>query len=71
MAREDLAWRMRVTLPTTTASSFLTGKRRGCWKRQGSTGQQREWKVIGKIILIKDAKRKAPYCLACRVMIII
>lgn len=48
MVREDRAWRMKVASPTTTASSSQTGRKHGSWKRQESTGQQKESKVIGK-----------------------
>lgn len=48
MVREGLAWRITVASPTTTASSYLTGWRHGCWKHQGGTGLQRKWKVRQK-----------------------
>lgn len=49
MVKEDHAWRMRVPSPTTTASSFQTGRKRGCSKLQGNSGQQKEWKVRNNI----------------------
>ena len=68
MAREDLAWKMSPASPTTTASSSLTGRRPGCWKHRGSTGQRREWEVIRERILnigahLKCQLQKVLYCL--------
>lgn len=45
MVREARAWRMSVPSPTTIASSFQTGRKRGCSKLQGNSGQQKDWKV--------------------------
>lgn len=74
MAREAPAWKMSLALPTTTVFSSQTGRRHGCWKLQGSTGQQREWKVITKRIIRMGTHLPHSaiewvwmvlYCLAC------
>lgn len=45
MVKEDHAWKRSVPSPTTTASSFQTGQKRGCSKLPGNSGQQKGWKV--------------------------
>lgn len=71
MVREGLAWRITVASPTTTASSYLTGQRHGCWKHQGSTGLQRKWKVRQKKYKYKTRERvlKALYPVVLSVII--
>lgn len=59
--REALAWRISAASHTTTASLYQTGRRHGCLKRQGRSGQQRGCKVrMKKNIQDKSKEIKVP-----------